>query len=147
MVEELQGGAVTRQYTYGLQRITENQPISNALDTEFLRLRRRRQRASTHERAGAVTDTYEYDAFGNVLSANGTTPNNYLYRGEQYDPDLGLYYLRARYYNPAHRQVHVPRSEDAETHGPGRLHKYLYAKAIQSMRSIQQDMKKLRNIA
>jgi RHS repeat-associated protein len=23
------------------------------------------------------------------------------YRGEQYDPDLGLYYLRARYYNPA----------------------------------------------
>ncbi len=33
--------------------------------------------------------------------ANGsTTPNNYLYRGEQYDTDLGLYYLRARYYNP-----------------------------------------------
>jgi RHS repeat-associated protein len=23
-----------------------------------------------------------------------------LYRGEQYDPDLSLYYLRARYYNP-----------------------------------------------
>ena len=23
------------------------------------------------------------------------------YRGEQYDPDLGLYYPRARYYNPA----------------------------------------------
>jgi RHS repeat-associated protein len=23
-----------------------------------------------------------------------------FYRGEQYDPDLGLYYLRARYYNP-----------------------------------------------
>jgi RHS repeat-associated protein len=24
-----------------------------------------------------------------------------FYRGEQYDSDLGLYYLRARYYNPA----------------------------------------------
>jgi RHS repeat-associated protein len=47
-----------------------------------------------------VTDTYEYDAFGNRVSSTGTTPNNYLYRGEQYDPDLGLYYLRARYYNP-----------------------------------------------
>jgi RHS repeat-associated protein len=23
-----------------------------------------------------------------------------FYRGEQYDSDLGLYYLRARYYNP-----------------------------------------------
>ena len=49
---------------------------------------------------GAVTDTYEYDAFGNKWTVSGTTPNNYLYRGEQYDPDLGPYYLRARYYNP-----------------------------------------------
>lgn len=47
-----------------------------------------------------VTDTYEYDAFGNKINSTGTTPNNYLYRGEQYDSDLGMYYLRARYYNP-----------------------------------------------
>ena len=51
--------------------------------------------------AGAVTDEYEYDAYGNSFTKSGTTPNNYLYRGEQYDSDLGLYYLRARYYNPA----------------------------------------------
>ena len=69
---------------------------------------------------GAVTDTYEYDAFGNTFTKHGTTPNNYLYRGEQYDPDLGLYYLRARYYNPATdrfltetRKTGSPRSEDA----------------------------------
>ena len=49
---------------------------------------------------GTPTDTYEYDAFGNEINHTGTTSNNYLYRGEQYDPDLGLYYLRARYYNP-----------------------------------------------
>jgi hypothetical protein len=35
--------------------------------------------------AGTVTDTYDYDAFGNLLNSTGTTPNNYLYRGEQYD--------------------------------------------------------------
>jgi RHS repeat-associated protein len=46
-------------------------------------------------------DSYEYDAFGNELNHTGTTSNNYLYRGEQYDTDLSLYYLRARYYNPA----------------------------------------------
>ena len=49
--------------------------------------------------AATVTDTYEYDAFGNLLAKTGATPNVYLYRGEQYDPDLSLYYLRARYYN------------------------------------------------
>jgi RHS repeat-associated protein len=48
-----------------------------------------------------VTDSYEYDAFGNKINSTGTTPNSYLYRGEQYDPDLSLYYLRARYYNQA----------------------------------------------
>ena len=31
------------------------------------------------------TDSYEYDAFGNHWTAEGTTPNNMLYRGEQYD--------------------------------------------------------------
>ncbi len=47
-----------------------------------------------------ITDTYDYDAFGNKVNSTGTTPNSYLYRGEAYDSDLGLYYLRARYYNP-----------------------------------------------
>ena len=48
---------------------------------------------------GAVTDTYDYDAFGNLIHSTGTTPNNYLFAGEQFDPDLGLYYNRARYMN------------------------------------------------
>ena len=35
------------------------------------------------------------------ITTSGTTPNNFLYSGEQYDSALGAYYLRARYYNPA----------------------------------------------
>jgi RHS repeat-associated protein len=50
--------------------------------------------------AGSVTDTYTYDAFGNILASSGVTTNNYLYTGEQFDPNSGSYYLRARYYNP-----------------------------------------------
>ena len=39
---------------------------------------------------------------GNLLHTAGAgTPNLYLYTGEQFDPDLGMYYLRARYMDPA----------------------------------------------
>jgi RHS repeat-associated protein len=80
----------------------------------------------------AVIDSY--DAFGNEVNHTGTTPNNYLYRGEQYDPDLGLYYLRARYYNPLtgrfmSRDPFDPKLIDASGNpvDPRMLHKYLFA--------------------
>jgi hypothetical protein len=34
--------------------------------------------------------TYDYDAYGNLIHATGTTSNNYLFAGEQFDPDLGI---------------------------------------------------------
>ena len=74
-----------------------------------------------------VTDTYNYDAFGNLLGSPGPTPNNYLYRGEQYDSNLGLYYLRARYYNPQTGRFLSRDPEDGKTLDPRSLHKYLYA--------------------
>jgi len=46
----------------------------------------------------SVTDTYKYDAFGNLIASTGTTPNNYLFSGEQFDPALNLYQMRARWY-------------------------------------------------
>jgi len=76
---------------------------------------------------GQVTDSYEYEAFGNSFTKQGTTPNNYLYRGEQYDSDLGLYYLRARYYNPLTGRFMSRDPEDGKIKDPRTLHKYLYA--------------------
>jgi hypothetical protein len=43
--------------------------------------------------SGAVTDTYDYDAYGLLIAQTGSTPNLYLYRGEQWDPNLELHYL------------------------------------------------------
>jgi RHS repeat-associated protein len=77
--------------------------------------------------AGAVTDSYEYGAFGNSVSTSGNTPNEFLYRGEQYDSDLGLYYLRARYYNPLTGRFMSRDPEDGKPINPKTLHKYLYA--------------------
>ena len=58
---------------------------------------------------------------------NGSTPNEFLYRGEQYDRDLGLEYLRARYYNPLTGRFMGREPEDGDYSNPATLHKYLYA--------------------
>ena len=50
-----------------------------------------------------------------------------FYRGEQYDSDLGLYYLRARYYNPLTGRFVSMDPENGIITDPKTLHKYVYA--------------------
>jgi RHS repeat-associated protein len=132
--EELSGGAVTRTYTYGLQRIDEEQVISSAWTPSFYGYDGGGNVRTLTNSAGTVTDTYEYDAFGNAWTVSGTTPNEMMYRGEQYDSDLGLYYLRARYYSCVtgrfvNRDPEVPELIDLSgvPTDPKYLHKYVYA--------------------
>jgi len=75
---------------------------------------------------GAVTDTYDYDAFGNLIHSTGTTPNNYLFAGEQFDPDLGLYYNRARYLNTSTGRFWNMDTHEGDDEDPTTLHKYVY---------------------
>ena len=46
--------------------------------------------------------SYTYNAWGEILSATGDMAdiNPLRYRGYYFDSDTGLYYLKARYYNP-----------------------------------------------
>ena len=45
-------------------------------------------------------NSYQYDAFGNLIERKEAITNRILYTGQQYDQETGQYYLRARYYNP-----------------------------------------------
>ena len=51
--------------------------------------------------AGAVAATFAYDAFGNLKNKTGTAATPLRWGGQYQDADTGLYYLRARYYDPA----------------------------------------------
>ncbi|MGA2877161.1 MAG: RHS repeat-associated core domain-containing protein, partial [Nitrososphaerales archaeon] len=127
VLEEVQNGAAVRTYTYGLQRISEAQSINGTWTPSFYGYDGAGSVRQLTNVLGAVTDEYEYDAFGNSFTKTGTTPNNYLYRGEQFDSDLGLYYLRARYYNPQTGRFLSRDPEDGNPTDPKSLHKYLYA--------------------
>ena len=52
--------------------------------------------------SGSAVATYEYDAWGNILSKSGTMAdkNPLRYRGYYYDAETGFYYVSSRYYDP-----------------------------------------------
>jgi RHS repeat-associated protein len=85
-------------------------------------------RALTDE-AGAVTDEYDYTAFGELRSHEGDDPQPYAFTGEPRDPNTTWQHHRARWLDPiAGRFVGVDPFAGRRCDPPS-LHKYLYAAA------------------
>jgi RHS repeat-associated protein len=122
VLEEISGGAVQRVYTYGLNRISQSQ----ASGTSFYGYDGHGSVRLLTDATGAVTDRYDYDAFGNIISQAGATPNVYLYSGEQNDPNLGFYYLRARYLAASSGRFISMDSHEGSLLSPASLHRYVY---------------------
>jgi RHS repeat-associated protein len=79
--------------------------------------------------AGNVTNTYSYDAFGNLIASAGNVENDYLFAGEQFDEDLEQYYLRQRYYESETGRFTRRDTYSGHISDPITLHKYTYANA------------------
>ncbi len=50
---------------------------------------------------GSLTDTYVTDSFGKTTTSTGNSRNPYRYTARDLDSETGLYYYRARYYDPS----------------------------------------------
>jgi RHS repeat-associated protein len=49
---------------------------------------------------GDTVQVYEYDVYGQVAASDPNHTNPFLFTGREFDKETGLYYYRARYYNP-----------------------------------------------
>ena len=96
------------------------------------------------DESGELQETYDYDAYGTLIglakrNAEGVlesspisnlqspiTQSEFLFTGEQWDADLGMYFLRARYLNTNTGRFHTQDSYEGRNGEPLTLHKYLY---------------------
>jgi RHS repeat-associated protein len=79
--------------------------------------------SSLSDGAGALAQTYTFDSFGKLIASTGSLINPFQYTGREYDSETGLYYYRARYYDP---QIGRFISEDPMNTSAG-LNFYQYA--------------------
>jgi len=70
---------------------------------------------------------YDFDAFGNYINSIPPSLNEFGYTGQQYDSTLGLYYLRARYYDTGLGRLTSIDPEAGDKTDPQTLNKYTYA--------------------
>jgi RHS repeat-associated protein len=135
---------VNCRYTLGTQLISQERRTDGSSSTWTVSYYGHDGLGSTralYNASGVATDTYNYTAYGKMLAQlyvttqtsqgpQGTpTVNNYLFAGEQWDPDLKLYYNRARYLNVDSGRF---TSRDTFEGGAGdiaNLHRYLYVGA------------------
>jgi len=125
VLEELTtvGGTPDRLYTYGLDLISQRQSSGTTSFYGYDGNGNVRFLTATN---GVISDTYAYDAFGTIIASSGSTPNNYRYTGEQFDSNLGFYYLRARYMNPNTGRFWTRDSFAGDKFDPPSLHRYTY---------------------
>lgn len=126
--DEIVSGSVTRTYAYGLNRISENQQIGGNWTPTFYGQDGHGSVRFLMNSSGAITDTYQYDAFGNQIASTGTTLNIFLFSGEQYDSSVGSFYLRARYYRPPTGRFWTGDPYEGTILDPASLHRYIYTR-------------------
>ncbi len=78
------------------------------------------------DESGNIVNSYGYDEWGNVTSESEQISNPIRYSGEYYDNESGLYYLRARYYDPLLGRFISKDSVEGDITNPLSLNLYTY---------------------
>jgi len=115
---------LSKVYNYGLSLISQRTP--NVSTNYFISDGLGSTRMLT-DIGGTVVNVLVYDAYGNLIASNGLLQTAYLYSGQQYDFDLGLYLNRARYLDTRVGRFWTMDTFEGDDEDPLSLQKYLYA--------------------
>ena len=126
VLEEYQGSSLSNVYNYGMALISQRQP---GVSTNYFIFDGHGSTRILADIGGNVVNAFAYDAYGTLIASNGVPQTAYLYCGQQFDSDLGLYLNRARYLNPNTGRFWTMDTCAGDNEDPLSLHKYLYCQA------------------
>jgi RHS repeat-associated protein len=133
VLEEWTGGVLTKTYIIGDDVIGEadsSGTLKYYLYDGQGSVRHHSDTTSGNLIAYSGCDTFAYDAYGcRVDPLKDTVNEGLFYTGEMYDSSAGMYYLRARYYNPLTGLFNRMDPFAGSNQDPQSLHKYLYCHA------------------
>ena len=100
LIEETNSsGSAVARYSQGLN-IDEPLAMLRSGATSFYNADGLGTITSLANTAGSLAQTYTFDSFGKQTASSGSLMNPFQYAARESDTETGLYYYRARYYDP-----------------------------------------------
>jgi len=101
LIEETNSsGTAIARYSQGLN-IDEPLAMLRSSTTSYYQADGLGSITSLSSGAGALAQAYTFDSFGKQTASSGSLTNPFQYTARESDPETGLYYYRARYYDSA----------------------------------------------
>ena len=117
---------VRQAYTYGENGIGERVSVDKSEESSYYLYDGRNSVTGILTENANLTNSYQYDPYGNLTSGTADGVNYYGYNGESTNVKTGLQYLRARYYNAENGTFTTEDSDLGTTENPLTRNRYDY---------------------
>jgi RHS repeat-associated protein len=98
IMEYDQNNNIIAKYTHG-PNIDEPLAVSQGTNIYYYHADGLGSITALSNTSGTIVQTYPYDSFGNI-TATGSISQPFTYTAREYDSETGMYFYRARYYDP-----------------------------------------------
>ena len=117
---------VRQAYTYGESGIGERISVDKSTESSYYLYDGRNSVTGILTENANLTNSYQYDPYGNLTSGTADGVNYYGYNGESTNVKTGLQYLRARYYSAENGTFTTEDNDLGTTENPLTRNRYAY---------------------